>query len=102
MSEYYILDENDMPVLEPNKKKRHAWEDKAQMHAGNEWIGEYHVSTVFLSRNVGTTLEPLLWETMVFCDNPSPEFQDRCGGGRTEAKLMHVRMVKKIRRLIPK
>ena len=98
MANKYILNDEGKPVLEPDLIKWSRWFEKADRHAGSEWIGEVRVSTVFLGLDHNYDHEgcPILWETMVFRGDLSGE-QDRCGGCKQDALEMHKNMVRRVR-----
>ena len=98
MSDQYILNDQDVPVPEPDTIKWATWfEDRDKRRVALEEIGESTVSTVFLGidHNYGGAV-PVLWETMVFGGQLDQE-QDRCAGGRKEALQMHALMVEKVK-----
>jgi hypothetical protein len=69
MNDKYILDENDNPVLEPNLMKWSAWYEanRDKRRVARDKVGEYEVSTVFLTFDHGWDGgPPVLWETMIF------------------------------------
>jgi len=101
---YYILDENDSPVIEHDLYKWARWMQKTERHVADQKIGPYRISTVFLGldHNYGDKDGPVLWETMIFHDdkNANAELdleQDRCSGSREQAEAMHARMVERVK-----
>lgn len=96
----YILNERGNPVKEPDLMKWAKWFEKSERHVGDETIGKSRVSTVFLGldHSFGDS-PPVLWETMVFSGTLDGE-QDCCGGSRNNAKKMHARMVKRVKKSI--
>jgi hypothetical protein len=108
---HYILDAKGNPAIEPDLEKWAHWYQtaKRRRHVGNDFVGPYRISTVFLGldHNFGDG-SPILWETMVFRQsrNKKPTlksgdwedlYQDRCAGSREQAEAMHAKMVKKVK-----
>lgn len=97
MSDKYILNEEGNPVPEPDLMKWGAWMQNHARMVKRETIGDSEVSTVFLGLDHAFGGEvPVLWETMVFGGKLDQE-QERCGGKRSEALLMHEAMAKMVR-----
>jgi hypothetical protein len=63
----YILDENRNPVM-ADLDTWCKWIEKAERHVGDEKVGPYRISTVFLGldHNYHDYGQPILWETMIF------------------------------------
>ncbi len=84
---YYKLDENHKPIevpfeeyIESNAIERMTNQNIVQQDTINVNDIEYFISTVFLyfDHSFGNTDEPILWETMVFSEDPEWEhFQER-------------------------
>jgi hypothetical protein len=98
---YYILDENDRPVPEPDLRKWAAWFCNVhKRRVAIETIDGVQISTIFLGmdHNWENSGPPILWETMVFGGELSDE-QDRCSGNREQAEAMHLKMVERVKSL---
>lgn len=99
MNDKYILNEEGNPVPEPDLMKWDKWfqDNREARKVKRETIGDSEVSTVFLGLDhaFGGGL-PVLWETMVFGGRLDQE-QERCGGKRSEALLMHEAMVQRVK-----
>lgn len=98
---HYILNEKGQPVIEPDLFKWAHWMQDSERHVGDEEIGPYRISTVFLGldHNFSNKGGPVFWETMVFKrgdGDGTDHYMDRCGGSREQAEAMHQRMIKKI------
>lgn len=95
---YYTLNEQGVPVIEPDLTKFMWWFKETDLHVCDETIGNARISTVFLciDHSYSDGVEPVLWKTMVFGGNMDKE-QDRCSGSREQALAMHTRMVEKIK-----
>ena len=98
----YTLNKKGEPI--PATDIYHWWnmfEISKQRIVKQERIGKSKVSTVFLGidHNFLNRSEqaPILWETMVFGGKLDQE-QDRCSGSRKQAKAMHQRMVKRVKK----
>ena len=100
MSDKYILDARDNPVLEPNPTKWGHWYETANRVVACEQIGRSRISTVFtgLDYAYGKQDKPVLWETMVFGGLLNNELV-RCSGTREQAQAMHARMVRRVKPL---
>jgi hypothetical protein len=70
------------------------WFGKGDRIVKREYVGPYHVSTVFLGIDHNFAMEgpPILFETMIFCDGADLDYQDRCSTW-AEALEMHRRGV---------
>ena len=68
MSDKYILDENDNPVLEPNLMKWAVWFEEADTSLKKDRVSDdISVSTVFLGLDHSFGQDPpLLFKTVVF------------------------------------
>lgn len=68
----YVLDDAGEPVREPDTIKWGRWLEAAhkegRKHLGDDTVGPYRVSTVFLGLDydLGGPGPPVLWETMIF------------------------------------
>lgn len=63
----YILDEHGEPVAEPETLKWAEWMQANSRSAGDDSVGPYRVSTVFLAVDYAHGLgPPVLWETIIF------------------------------------
>lgn len=76
---YYLLSEDGKTATPTNDP--HAF---SKSRTNPKWkvdstvIGDYRVSTVFLCMAHAYDGDPLLWETMIFCDDPDLDnWQDR-------------------------
>ena len=98
MSDQYILDENDNPILEPDLMKWANSVGKQNRFVAEDTIGDANISTMFLGldHNYSQSGPPILWETMVFGGKYDQDC-DRCSGTRADALEMHNRMVEKIK-----
>lgn len=93
MAHRYILI-GQTPVLEPDLMKWAAWFENAEGRiVARTEIGASVVSTVFLGLDhqygVGP---PILFETMIFTDGDSEDFQQRCSTWK-EAEAQHGRVI---------
>ena len=99
-SNYYILDEEESPVIETDLTKWGQFMEKdARRSVKREEVHGYLVSTVFLGLDHNHSLEgpPILWETMVFRDGSFRGLiVDRCSGSREQAEAMHDKMVERL------
>jgi hypothetical protein len=68
------------------------WFQHADRTVVQEYIGPYRISTVFmgLDHNFWDTGPPILFETMIFSDGATLDYQDRCSTW-DEALEMHQR-----------
>jgi len=66
--------------------------EKGDRIVKREYVGPYHVSTVFLAIDHNFAMEgpPILFETMIFSDGAAVDYQDRCSTW-DEALEMHRR-----------
>ena len=88
----WILDEDGMPVPEPDAVKWALWMDVRNRVVKQEYVNGYFVSTVFLALDNSFGYgPPILWETMVFT-HPDREAQwsGRCST-REQALELHER-----------
>ena len=94
----YILNDSGVPILENNTLKWAVWFQNAKRTVAATAIGnDICISTVFLGMDHNFAGEPpILWETMVFRKLEGCEM-DRCSGDFENAKIMHAKMVKKIK-----
>lgn len=90
---YYILD-GVTPVPVEDVITWGKWLQRADRHVKQQFVGDYRVSTVFLGLPHGEDDEdrPLLFETMVFDQEGSSEYLERCATW-ADALLMHDRGV---------
>ncbi len=96
----YILNENGVPVPEPDMVKWGRWMWEASRVVAREEVREAVVSTVFLGLDHSFAFDypdapPVLWETMVF-GGLMDQAQDRCSGTREQAEAMHADMVARV------
>ena len=67
MLEYYILDDDGMIVLEPDRFKWATWHSTEDTFITQTVIGDSSISTVFIGINIAFDRGiPLLFETMIF------------------------------------
>jgi hypothetical protein len=99
---HYILDEQGNPVL-ADLDTWAAWIQKAERHVGDEKVGPYRISTVFLGldHQYGEG-PPVLWETMIFRSPADDEddldqHQERCSGSKEQAEAMHHKVVELVK-----
>lgn len=90
----YILNEAGEPVPEPDRDMWQLWFLIVNREADNTIVDGHEVSTVFLGLDHGfySEADPVLWETMVF-GGVHDQYQERCGGTREDALVMHKRVV---------
>jgi hypothetical protein len=94
LSNYYILDENGKPRVEPDLWTWAMWFEKADRQVAETFVGDLWVSTVFLGLDHSWgNGPPILWETMVFDQAWNEKDIDRCTGSREQAEAMHEKMV---------
>lgn len=64
----YIINENGVPILEPDLHTWATWFETAERHVAQQYIGGVYVSTVFLGidHNFGFGGPPILYKTMIF------------------------------------
>lgn len=76
MIEHYVLDEHGNPKLSDIWGWAKMFEDTKSRTVKQEHIGGLLISTVFLGLNHNFTGSgpPVLWETMVFQDNPKKDY----------------------------
>jgi hypothetical protein len=101
MTDKYILNRLGEPVLEPDLLKWARWFETAERHVAEDTISGVRVSTVVLGLDhAHGGGPPVLYETMIFCDDESwakdlNEFQRRYST-LVEAKAGHAEAVSKI------
>jgi hypothetical protein len=78
MSAWYILDNNNKPVLKPTLEAAQWLEDNDHRRTvKRDEIGDITVSTVFLGLDhAWNTFKPVLWETMIF-GGEHDQYQER-------------------------
>lgn len=94
MNDLYILGEDGTPILEHDLSKWGEWfERERKRFAMQETIAGYFVSTVFLGidHSFGAG-PPLLWETMIFREGDSLDYQERYST-QAEAREGHQKAV---------
>lgn len=81
-----VLDLSRATILESNRR------------VARTKLGPSLISTVFLGvdHNFGKG-PPILWETMVF-GGKLDQYQERCAGGKRNAKSMHRRVVARVKK----
>lgn len=86
----YVLDENRVPVAEPDLFKWARWFENTEGRAvKQEKFGRVLVSTVFLGLDHNWSEgPPILWETMIF-NGRHDGYQTRCAGSWEQAEAMH-------------
>ena len=100
MSEKYILDDEGNPVECNDLMKWGRWFEMADNMriVGKNFIGDVHVSTVFLGMDhnfgYGESREPILYETMIFGGKHN-DYQERYAT-RAEAIEGHARALKMV------
>lgn len=102
---HYILNDKGEPVPEPDLIKWAQWFEATERHVGDERVGKFRISTVFLGLDHSYSEQgpPLLWETMVFADgDPNDHDMTRCSGSREQAEAMHQKMVELIKATMDK
>lgn len=81
MGNNYILDDQGVPVKEPNLTKWAKWfeDDEVRRVAATDLDDDIRVSTVFLGidHRFGGTGDPILYETMIFGGEHN-DYQTRC------------------------
>jgi hypothetical protein len=104
----YILDENGVPVLEPDIMKWASWMGNPNLkRSAHTNVNGLTVSTTFLGidHNFGNAMReqadrrpPILWETMIFNtdDGRFHDFQERYDS-KEEAMVRHEEIVASIR-----
>jgi len=87
----YILNEQGVPVLEPDMDKWIAFQttERYRFQLKEEGDG-YFISTIFLGldHGFGMSKSPILWETMIFIKE-GIAMQERCAGTLEQAEAMH-------------
>lgn len=97
MFDYYILDENNKPVLEPDDEKSFKWRSDYlhKIVSRTSFPSGTRISTVFLCLDHGwESGPPVLWETMVFGGEFSND-QERYTS-HDDAVKGHIEWVKKV------
>lgn len=93
----YILDENNVPVIEPDLTTWFNWLATADKTVKKDNVGNAHVSTVFLGIDYSFGMgQPLLFETMVF-GGDEDQFQFRYST-REKAIIGHDLAVKELQK----
>jgi hypothetical protein len=96
----YIL-KNKKAIPEPDLFKWGRWFESADRKVNKTQVGKYDISTVFLGLDHGFgSTTPLLFETMVFGDDPLNGETMRCSTWK-QAEIQHDKMVKYVREYIP-
>lgn len=100
---YYILDEQNRPVQEPDLLKWGQWFQDNRRHTACDMVNDVRVSTIFLGLDHSFMNDtPILWETMIF-GGEFDQYQERyyC---HEDALSGHQRSVDKVRgiRLVAK
>ena len=100
---YYILDDDFNPVLEPNREKFYAWFEKNQdtKILRKTFIGGIELSTVFLGIDHSFNSEnPILYESLWFGGNFDGVM--RRYRTREEAYIGHDEMLQEMRQFLDK
>ena len=92
----YVLNGNGDAVVEPDRFRWAEWLEGADRKIGNDYIGEVHVSTVFLGiDHAFGEGPPVLWETMIF-GGPHNDYQERYTS-REDAIAGHAKALRIVR-----
>ena len=96
----FILDLHGEPVPEPDILVWAEWYETANRRVAEDVIGQYRVSTVFLGINHNFQSDglPVLWETMVFCDDKRFNDYQRRYTSREDAITGHAETHEMLRR----
>lgn len=95
---YYILDENNEPVLCEDLIEWAMWMGKSNRVVALDTIDNIRISTVFLGLDHSFDIigdEPILFETMIF-GGEFDEYQNRYSS-RVEALIGHQKAVQKVK-----
>lgn len=87
----YFIESDDGRIIETNDVK--LWSATPRKHVGDDTVGGYRVSTVFLGTDhgFGAPGGPVLYETMLFGEGPHDQYCDRYHK-RDEAAAAHARI----------
>jgi hypothetical protein len=97
---HYILTEQGTILFEPDHGKWEDWFAKTDRHIAYDRVDGSFVSTIFLAIGWDDSPNPMLWETVVL-GGKLDQVRDRCAGTKSQAELMHAKMVERVKSLKP-